>query len=127
MQEDALKEIQEAVRAKIQAETLAVLPEQCLRKLVLEEVERFINSTERPHYGNPERVPSGLQQVVDSVLVERTKAMVEKAVSEHDWVPYQDGITQTVRTAYEDVVERKAGAILARALNDVLGAKGWMP
>lgn len=118
---EALQALQETVRQRVQEQTLLAIPDDMLEKLVDAEVKRFLFASTRVNgYGREERVPSGLEIMVQRELESKARDLIKQRVNQIALTGHYDEQLQYLNDAVEEIVTKRAGQILARAIGNFI-------
>lgn len=116
--------LMDAVRDRIKAEFVGLIPEDAWKAMVKAEVERFFKAEDVYNYGygsDRKALPSQFQRVVWDALQEDTKARVKAFLSSPEWEGEWDGQgNRKAGEAVKKIVVEKSGEIVAALLAGVI-------
>lgn len=109
--------LMDAVRDRIKAEFVALIPEDAWNKLVNVEVKKFFETTTSSGYYENRTLPSPFGKIVWEELEKETRVRVKALLESSEWAGEWDG--QGGRKASEAVkklITEKSGEILATVI-----------
>jgi hypothetical protein len=115
--------LMDAVRDRIKAEFVGLIPEDAWKQMVKAEVDRFFKTEDMYSYGYSDRkaLPSQFQRVVWDTLQEDTKARVKAFLESPEWSGEWDGNGQRkAGEAVKKIVVEKSGEIVASLLANAM-------
>lgn len=122
---DASK-LMDAVRDRIKAEFVGLIPEETWKQMVKAEVDRFFQEQAAYNYGyGQERraLPSQFQAIVWKALEDDTKERLKKFLESPDWQGDWDGKgSRNAGEAVKKIMVEKSGEIISAVLANAMGA-----
>jgi len=116
--------LMDAVRDRIKAEFVGLIPEDAWKQMVKAEVDRFFQQQDAYNYGYNEHrkaLPTQFQTVVWKALEEDTKARVKAFLESPEWAGEWDSNGQRKASeAVKKIVVEKSGEIVASLLANVM-------
>ena len=109
----------EAIREKIKGAIIDVIPNEQWDAMILAEMKKFMDERYEGSGYHRHHIPSGAQEVIQSVLMEDVKSRTKKMLESPEWNSYWD--QNTGRIAGEKITEfmEKNGTVI---LNNWLGS-----
>lgn len=118
-----VKDLEDAVSARIRATIADILPEEEWRKLVAAEVDRFLKPQKQPDHWRthtPEMLPSGLAKAVEKALNERVCEAVGELLRSEEWKRNTEAeIRASLVKESQGLVERIVAAAIGAALSQI--------
>ena len=115
--------LMDAVRDRIKAEFVGLIPEDAWKQMVKAEVERFFKTEDVYSYGYSDRkaLPSQFQRVVWDALQEDTKARVKAFLDSPEWAgEWGENGQRKAGEAVRKIVVEKSGEILSSLLANAM-------
>lgn len=117
---DATK-LMDAVRDRIKAEFIGLIPEDAWKAMVAAEVKKFFEAKPSPGYYENRNMPSDFQKTVWDELEKETRARMKTFLSSPEWNTRWEGDgKKDVSEAVEKIVVEKSGDILAAILKGAI-------
>ena len=116
--------LMDAVRDRIKAEFVGLIPEDTWKQMVKAEVDRFFQQQKAYNYGygNQEKIlPSQFQEVVWKALEEDTKLRVKAFLDSPEWAgEWESNGTRKAGEAVKKIVVEKSGEIVSSMLANAM-------
>lgn len=109
------------IRDRIKSALVDIIPDEQWTVMIQGEVDRFMKAStreSRSYYTTTERVPSGLEEVVQSVLREETIKRVKAMLATPEWAGHWDGTQHTVGEKVAAIIRDNSRAIIESWLGE---------
>lgn len=109
-----------AVRDRIRAEFVSLIPAETFTQMVIAEINKFTQEESRNSSGYSYRTSSFRETVID-VLRESTREEVKKLLAQPEWREYWDGGAQTASKMVKEILAENGEQIIRQFLANLLG------
>ena len=116
------KRLMDAVRDRIKAEFVGLIPEDTWKKMVKTEVEQFFAEKHDNAYGTRRELPSDFQRVVWQELDKATRAKMKEYLESEEWQGHWKKNQLVAGKAVRKLVVEKSGEIMANVLGSAIQA-----
>jgi hypothetical protein len=118
------------IRDRIKAALVDIIPDDQWTMMIKAEVDRFLTSSTRDRsYGYAERVPSGLEEIVNQVLREEVTQRLKAMFATPEWAGQWDGtkgefkvserVSELIRKNAPDIIEAWLGEAVQQILRNM--------
>lgn len=117
---DATK-LMDAVRDRIKAEFVGMIPEEAWKQMVAAEVKKFFEQSQAPAYHDRQMLPSGFQKIVWEEMDKEIRARMKTFLSSEEWnCRWEGGTKKDASEAVAKIVVEKSGEILSAILKGAI-------
>lgn len=112
--------LMDAVRDRIKAEFVGMIPEETWKQMVSAEIKRFFEAKDSNHYDRPRY--SDFQRVVWEEVDKNTRLRVKAFLDSPEWQSQWDGENNVMGEAVKKLMVEKSGEMVAVILGNAVQA-----